>query len=338
MQPLYCRLAGIMALLLFACQPKTPPAAVCNSFYMQADTIQQLTDNGDIPAALQRALALKDSIDHSCDINTLKVQAAIKVADMQNLQMLYLRKGFDTAALYAARLLALPVQEDSIQAHIYNTVGFYYYIISLVNNTNRIDSAVQLLTDAATLYNKSGQLLGAADAYFNLGLCLQNNPDTARNNLDSSMYYLRQSAELSSGEDGQRVHSYASRHISAVFMERHQYDSALYYAQESWQLRKAVGIRSLYPFSLLLVGDIHKLLQQPDSAFHYHRLAANYADTLNNPVSVTAAYIALGDDLADQEQVAEARRYYEQAGARATMLGFAEGQEMAAEKIAGLSK
>lgn len=317
--------------LLFACKP-APRSTICDSWPAQAALVQELSDKGELAAALAAAHHFKDSIDKSCDDTVLRALAAIQVAERQNWYALFLRQGFDTAAMFVKALQQFKTGNDSIAARIDNATGFYYYLISLVNNTNRIDSAIPRLRNAITLYNRSGRYLEAANAYFNLGLCFQNNPDTALNNVDTAELYFRASYTISEGLGDQRANSYATRHLAAVHMDRKQYDSALHYAFKSYASREAIGLQFVQPYSLLLIGDIFNYTNK-DSAIHYHQLAAGYADRMNNAAGIAAAYITLGDDYAASHDVVKARQAYEQAAAKTAALGHTKGHESALKKL-----
>jgi tetratricopeptide (TPR) repeat protein len=321
--------------LLFSCKSSSPSSAICDSWPAQTALIRELSDKGELAVALAAAHHFQDSIDKSCDDTIIKALAAIQLADAQTWYSLFYRRGFDTAGMYAAALQRFKGSNDSIVARIDNTVGFYYYVISLLNNTNRIDSAIPRLRNAIALYTSSGREKEAAYAYFNLGLCFQNNPDTTLNSIDTAELYFRASYALSDKLGDQRTNSYATRHLAAVHMDRKQYDSALHYAFRSYESREAIGLQFVQPYSLLLIGDIFKFTNA-DSAIRYHQLAAGYADRLNNAAGITAAYIALGDDYLAANDIVKAKQQYEQAATKTAALGYTEGHATAMKKIAEL--
>lgn len=336
MNRLFFTLSIMIFFLVFGCKPASAPSAICDSWPAQTALIRELSDKGALDAALAAAHHFQDSINKSCDDTIIKALAAIQLADAQTWYSLFYRRGFDTAGMYAAALQRLKLNNDSILARIDNTTGFYYYVISLVNNTNRIDSAVPRLRNAIALYTKSGREREAAYAYFNLGLCFQNNPDTTLNSIDTAELYFRASYALSDKLGDQRTNSYATRHLAAVHMDRKQYDSALYYAFRSYESREAIGLQFVQPFSLLLIGDIFKFTNA-DSALHYHQLAAGYADRLNNAAGIAAAYIAVGDDYLAAKDIARAKQQYELAATKAAALGNTDGYQTAVKKVAELS-
>jgi len=322
--------------VVFGCKPSPTPSAICVSWPAQTTLIRELSDKGALTSAVAAAHHFYDSINKSCDDTIIKALAAVQLADAQTWYSLFYRRGFDTAGMYVAALQRFRINNDSILARIDNTTGFYYYVISFANNTNRIDSAVPRLRNAIALYTQSGREKEAAYVYFNLGLCFQNNPDTTRNSIDTAELYFRASYALSGKLDDQRTNSYATRHLAAVHMDRKQYDSALYYAFRSYESREAVGLQFVQPFSLLLIGDIFKFTNA-DSALRYHQEAAAYADRMNNAAGIAAAYIAVGDDYLAGKDIARAKRQYEMAAAKTAASGNTDGHETALKKLAELN-
>jgi len=187
----------------------------------------------------KKALRLSTTMDYP-----LGISKSYRVVGLAN----SLLSKHDSALIYYQKALELlPVDADKmLDADIKMGIGGELYYSS------QLDKAVEMFIDAASTFERLGEVTRSAAAYSNIGMILNSNDQD-----EKAKQYFHKALKLADTYNLMGTKLPTLVNMSSLFLKNEMYDSAIYYANECYEISKEKNMSYGMARALVILSEAY---------------------------------------------------------------------------------
>jgi tetratricopeptide (TPR) repeat protein len=205
-----------------------------------------------------------------------------RVVDLANLSYEYIESKPDTVMLLALQALELSRRIHFLkgEAISLNRVSNAY-----VGNYSK---SMEVLLQALQINEKINNIDGKERNLNNIGIIY-----FAQEDYRQALFYYFKAKQLAEQINNSRSFSVACANIASAYDSLKVYDSARLYAQQSYDIAYKINYFRMIGNSLHVLGHIHFMTGQNNSALEFYRLSIPYAKVANNDYRISQTFLNL---------------------------------------------